>query len=166
MLVPINRVAWLTLKAGFQLFKTFSLILPSPSEGSAEHEVLSLIRMMLSTALVLAESSMESFINSATSVECTEQTEPERGRSESRERRRGLTSLTLGMGSRAREEWLPELRMESNAAVLFVHSRHTAHCWTLLKFHNKLMTVTSQESLPLGRCVLFCQWRSLKMESQ
>lgn len=126
MLVPINRVALLTLKAGFQLFKTFSLILPSLSEGSAEHELLSLIRMMLSTALVLAENSTESFINSATSVECTEQTEPERGGSESRERRRGLTSLTLGMGSRARAEWLPELRMASNAAVLCPQQTHSS----------------------------------------
>lgn len=62
---------------------------------------------------------------------------------------KGLASLTLGMGSRAREEWLPELRMESNAAVLFVHSRHTAHCWLLLRFHNKLKAVAGQESLPL-----------------
>lgn len=32
-----NRLVCLTLKAGFQLFKPFNLVLPPLSEGSAEH---------------------------------------------------------------------------------------------------------------------------------
>lgn len=81
--------------------------------------------MMLSTALVLVGSSIESFINSAASVECTEQSEPERGGHECQERRRELTSVALGVES---QSWLPELRMlsvrEMESAV--VCPSHTA----------------------------------------
>lgn len=63
--------------------------------------MFSLTKMVLDTALVHVESSLESFINSGSSVDCVEQTQLERGGSESQERRRELTlSVALGVDGR------------------------------------------------------------------
>lgn len=60
--------------------------------------MFSLTKTVLRTALARVESSIESLINSGTSAECMEQTQLERGGSESQERRRKLTlSASLGM---------------------------------------------------------------------